>query len=130
MTEADRTEMVKIEFERAWKMMHEAEINLNNKLWNVVGNRLYYSIFHAVSALLIRNNLKVGTHKGATIQFARNFILTGKFDKRYGQLYGQLQTIREKADYHNTYELEESEALYYFEAAKEFLTEIQKVAMK
>lgn len=75
----DRNNMVKLEFDRAWKIMHEAEINLANELWNVVGNRVYYAIFHGVSGLLIKNGLKVGSHKGASVMFARHFVQTGIF---------------------------------------------------
>lgn len=125
-----RDEIVNYEFQRAWKIIHEAEINLDNGLWNVVGNRLYYAIFHAVSGLLIKNGLKVGSHKGASMMFARHFILTGIFDKSYGSLYGQLQSIREKADYNNTYELEENEANYYYTASIEFLKKLETEAKK
>lgn len=125
---ADRDEMVKLEFERAWKMMNEADINLKNELWNVVGNRIYYAVFHGVSGLLIKSGLKVGTHKGASITFAKHFVKTGIFDKKFSSLYGQLQSIREKADYHNTYELDAKDAEELYSEAKEFLNKLQEYA--
>lgn len=127
MTLADnaRYDMVKLEFDRAWKMMREARINLDNELWNVVGNRLYYAIFHGVSGLLIKNGLKIGTHKGASVMFARHFVLTGIFDKSYGSLYGQLQSLREKADYNNTFEMNQDDAKFYFQESETFLKKLQ-----
>lgn len=126
-TEA-RNDMVKVEFDRAWKIMHEAEINLANELWNVVGNRIYYAIFHGVSGLLIKNGLKVGSHKGASVMFARHFVQTGIFEPEYSKLYGQLQSIREKADYNNTYDLDAMDAKMYFEESKLFLKRLQTEA--
>lgn len=129
LTDEERNDMIKLEFERAWKMMNEASINLQNGLWNVVGNRIYYAVFHGVSGLLIKNGLKVGTHKGASITFANHFVKTGIFDKKFSSLYGQLQSVREKADYNNTFELAAKDAEDFFSEAKEFLSKLQEYAI-
>lgn len=42
--------------------------------WDMVANRLYYAVFHAVSALLIKNGHKVGTHKGVVLLFGQHYI--------------------------------------------------------
>ena len=64
-----------------------------------MANRLYYAVFHAVSALLIKDGHEVASHKGATALFGRYYIVTGKMPQQYGKLYSQLQTLREKSDY-------------------------------
>ena len=48
-------------------------------LWDVVANRLYYAVFHAVSALLIKDGHKVNTHKGTLVMFGQNYVKTGIF---------------------------------------------------
>ncbi len=75
--------------------------------WDLVANRLYYAVFHAVNAMLLVDGIQTGTHKGSSIQFGKSYVLTGVFSRQDGILYGQLQTMREKADYQNVFALEE-----------------------
>lgn len=35
--------------------------------WDLVANRLYYAVFHAVNAMLPIDRIKTGTHKGTSI---------------------------------------------------------------
>lgn len=123
----DRSELVQYELEKARKTWKEAEGNYNIQLWNVVGNRLYYAVFHAVAALLIKNGISISGHKGAVIMFGKHFVKTGLFTPEEGSLYSRLQTIREKADYQNTYELTQEQASHYMILAKALFDKIEKV---
>lgn len=120
-----RQEMVHLELERSKSNYNEAQQCASINLWNVVGNRIYYAVFHAVVALLIDNGIEVGSHKGAGMMFGKHFVLTGIFDSEDGKLYRQLQTIRERADYDNTYNLETSAGIKYLEATKSLLERIE-----
>ncbi|MDE6409343.1 MAG: HEPN domain-containing protein [Muribaculaceae bacterium] len=77
--------------------------------WDLVANRLYYSIFHAVTALMLHDGIQTKSHKGTSAQFGKYYILTGKFPREAGILYSRLQTMREKADYQNVFILSEEE---------------------
>jgi uncharacterized protein (UPF0332 family) len=39
-----------------------------------MANRLFYSMFHAVSALLINDQREVGSHKRAAIRFHQYYV--------------------------------------------------------
>lgn len=120
-----RQEMVRHEIERARSNMDEAEQCASIGLWNVVGNRIYYAVFHAVVGLLIKNEIEVGSHRGAGTMFGKHFVFTGIFDSEDGKLYRQLQSIRERADYDNVYYLESEKGRKYLEKAKALLTKIE-----
>lgn len=45
-------------------------------------------------------------------------------------LYSRLQTIREKADYQNTYELTQEQATHYMILAKALFDKIEKVILE
>ena len=60
--------------------------------WLIVDNRLYYALFHAVSALLISDGHEVGTHRGAVNRFSLYYVKTGAFTAEEGCLYSQLQS--------------------------------------
>ena len=87
LNEEERQIMVNLEYEKAQSFLAQAERIAAMDLWDVVANRLYYSIFHAVSALLIKDGHKVSTHKGTFVMFGQNYVKTGIFptdaSKRY-----------------------------------------------
>ena len=93
--------------------------------WDLVANRLYYAVFHAVNAMLLVDGIKTGTHKGTSIQFGKSYILTGVFSRNDGILYGQLQTMREKADYQNIFKLEENDGIILIKSAMELRNRIR-----
>lgn len=125
LTEEERTIIVKCEYEKALTLYFQAEKNAELKFWDAVANRLYYSAFHAVSALLIKDQLKAGTHKGAVLLFGQNYVRTGIFSNEEGRFYSQLQTIREKADYNCIWEASEDEVLPLMQKSKLFLEKIK-----
>lgn len=91
--------------EKSHRNMEQAVKNAGLDYWDLVANRLYYSLFHAVTALMLADGIKTSTHKGTSSQFGRYYVLTGLFSREDGMLYSRLQTMREKADYQNTFNL-------------------------
>lgn len=93
--------------EKSDKNMEQALRNAEFGYWDLVANRLYYAVFHAVNAMLLIDGIKTASHKGVSIQFGRFYVLTGEFKREDGILYSRLQTMREKADYQNVFSLDE-----------------------
>lgn len=82
----NKEEYIKYRFQRAEDSFDDALILIENKKWNTAINRLYYSCFYAVIALLLKNDIETRTHDGARTKFSNEFIKTGKLDKKYGKL--------------------------------------------
>ena len=99
LKEEDRKVIVTLELERVTKTLTEMEVQRQNGLWGMVANRLYYSLFHAVSALLICDHHEVGSHRGAVNKFSLFYVKEGIFTIAEGKLYSQLQRLREDGDY-------------------------------
>lgn len=91
--------------EKSQRNMEQAVRNAEMDYWDLVANRLYYSVFHAVTALMLLDGIKTATHKGTSSQFGQHYVLTGQFSREDGMLYSRLQTMREKADYQNTFSI-------------------------
>lgn len=72
--------------------------------WDNVANRLYYALFHAVSALLVHDKRMVGTHKGNVATMGQYYIKTGILLPAADRLYSSLQAMREMSDYNCTFE--------------------------
>lgn len=105
LTDEYKSIAINLLIEKSNRNLEQAIYNAKMDFWDLVANRLYYSIFHAVSALLMKEGINTYTHKGTSSQFGKYFVLTGKYSKDDGSLYGRLQTMREKADYDNIFNL-------------------------
>lgn len=124
----ERLIMSNLEMERAERILaSEIPVALSAKLWNLLANRLYYAAFHAVSGLLIRNKIQVGSHKGAFLMFNEKFVLIGKFTSADRRLYSNLENLRDKGDYNCSLEIEEEEIVQYVELTQLFVAKVKQV---
>jgi uncharacterized protein len=71
----------------------------DNQRWNSAVNRLYYSCFYLISALLYKHDIKAETHNGTKTQFNLQFVKSGRIDLKYGKLYSNLFNWRQESDY-------------------------------
>lgn len=109
LKEEDRRVLVTLELEKVDKTLAELDIQTKNALWSLAANRLYYALFHAVSALLIIDHHEVGTHRGAVNMFSLYYVKTGLFSTAEGKLYSNLQKLREDGDYNCSIDVEQSD---------------------
>ena len=124
LNDEERQIIVNLEYERACTCLKQAEGNASMGFWDVVANRLYYAVFHAVSALLIKDGYKVGTYKGAMLMFGQHYVRTGIFTAEDSKLYSNLQMIREESDYNCVYVTTAEEMQPLFEPVREFLAKV------
>ena len=124
MNDEDRATIVGLQIEKAQAMLRQAQLGVEHEMWDMVANRLYYAVFHAVSALLIKSGIEVGTHKGAAIRFQMHFVRTGVFTIEESHMYSRLQQLREEGDYNCYIQSSETEILPYLEPAKAFVEKI------
>ena len=117
---------IKYRLERAEGSFEEAVFLAEKKRWNTVVNRLYYSCFYAVIALLLKSNIKATTHTGTRNQFGLYFIKTQKIDQKFGKLYTKLFDFRQKGDYGDMFDFTEEEVSPLIPKVPEFLSEIKK----
>ncbi len=126
MTINSQDDYVKYRFQRAKESFDEALIMADNERWNAVVNRLYYSCYYAVIALLLKNNLETQSHDGARTLFGFHFIKTGVIDKQYGKFFTKLFDYRQKGDYGDLFDYDEKITMPLIKQAKEFIDEIGK----
>ena len=127
LKEIDRQVMITLELEKAEKTWGQMEVQVNNGVWEMAANRLYYALFHAVSALLIHDHHQVSSHKGSHILFGNYYIKTGILPTEYGALYSQMESIREEGEYNCTYKVTEEELLKRLAPAKEMIDRIAEM---
>ena len=98
-TNEKRSEMVRYWWAKAEESLASAIRELQTGSLSFAMNRLYYSAFYAVSALLMEKNLSFKKHSGVRAAFHKHFIKTGILDRKWGRLYDQLFEDRQEGDY-------------------------------
>ena len=116
-----------MEIEKAYRTMKEADYMMAVEQWSGAAGRVYYALFHAVNALLIHDGYRIKSHKGAYTQFCLHYVATGVFPKQTGNLYRQLEIMREESDYNCFYEVEPEELKNKLEPAKKMIDTIAEM---
>ena len=112
--------------ERAESTFNDTKLLAANKSWNSCVNRLYYSCYYLVSALLIKNGIKTKTHNGVRIQFFMTFVKTDIIDKDFGKLYSDLFRWRQSGDYSDFVSFDEETVLPLIKGTEKFFAEVKK----
>lgn len=113
-----KEDLIKYRLERAWDTLDDAHILAEKNKWNSAINRLYYSAYYSVIALLLKNDLKPTTHNGAKSNFNQYFIKENIIPKEFGKIYSQLFTWRQKGDYDDLFDFNKEKVESYFEPVK------------
>ena len=124
LSEEERKILVNLEYEKAQSIFAQIDGLCSLGYWDNVANRLYYALFHAVSALLIHDRHNANTHRGVVALFGQHYIKTGVFTLNDGRLYSQLQTMREKGDYNCFYQTDEEEVRPMIEPSRSLIERI------
>lgn len=104
----NRADYIDYRFQRAEESYEDALILAAKERWNAVVNRLYYASFYAVIALLLKHNVETKSHNGVRQQFGLLFVKQGLVDRKFGKLYSKLFDFRQKGDYGDRFDHEET----------------------
>ncbi len=125
LSDDERRIMVELEMERAEKITEQFETLRKQQYWDTLVNRMYYAIFHAVSALMIHNAINIHTHRGALNAFNKEFVRTGVFSEEEGHLFSKLEGMRERGDYNCFVDATEEEIVPLIEPLKVLIEKIK-----
>ena len=127
MTDEERATLVTLELKKAHETFEEIGILTAANKWSGAANSLYYSVFHAISALLLHDGHSVNTHNGSHAFFHLHYIKTGILPVEYGRLYNQLQTMREESDYNCVYDVNPDELKDRIGPAHNLIEKIEEI---
>ncbi|MBN1796563.1 MAG: HEPN domain-containing protein [Sedimentisphaerales bacterium] len=124
MTQEEKETLVKYRLERANESIKAAQLLFENKLFIPAMNRIYYSMFYSVQALLVLDEKAFSKHGQVKAYFNREFIKTGVFPKEFGKLFNAVFEYRQKFDYVDLLEPEEELIWDYIAEARKFIAQI------
>jgi len=129
MNQKERISYIKYRLEKAKETFEVAELLIKNEKWNSAINRLYYSAYYAVSALLVQATINTKTHSGVKTQFFLHYIKTGIIDVELGKVYADLFDWRHKGDYGDFFDFTAEDVLSIKQPTKELLNNIEEVIL-
>jgi len=98
MNDAEIT-LIRYRIDRSKEALSAAKLLYEQGHYNDAVNRLYYSCFYAVIALLATEGIHPHKHTAARAFLNKNWIKTGRLSKETGRTYNSLFDRREKGDY-------------------------------
>ena len=125
--EENRKLLVEMQMEASKNAMQDAELLLNEKRASGAAGRVYYSVFHAVSALLIHDGLRIKSHKGAYTMFCLHYVNNGTLPQKYGKWYRDLELMREESDYNCFYKVTVEDVQNWLSPAQEMIDTIAEM---
>ena len=96
---SSHADYVRYRLDRSSEIFQDAILLSNNKRWRSCVNRLYYSSFHLVSALLSLDGVNTKSHDGLKTRFFQLYIQSNQISTDYGKLYSKLIDWRQESDY-------------------------------
>lgn len=123
----DNREELKIyRLEMAKERLHSSKILLEDGSYKDSIGRSYYAMFTAVRALLAIEGQDFSKHAGVIAYFQKEYIKTGKFDKKYSKYISQAFQIRNNTDYADFFIVSLQDAEEQYDRAVEFVNAIEE----
>ena len=97
-----------------------AQINYNAGKYDASANRAYYSVYHAIRAVLALDNIERKKHSGNISYFREHYIATEVFDREFSETIKNAETLRNEADYDDMKTISAEDAHDVVEKAKRF----------
>lgn len=127
LKDIDRETLMKMYWEKCQNALIDADAAIASGRWNMAANRIYYSVFYAVSTLFVKNGHPIKTHRGAKSVLSKEYVLTGKINREAFTFFSQLETLRDKADYNVSFLATEEEINDYRPKVDDFIATIKNL---
>ena len=86
LTSEERKALVAYRIEKAKAVLVEACDNARLGHWSLVGNRLYYAVYHMAQALLLDKGLSAKTHAGTIHIIGQQFYLCWTYQQNLWEI--------------------------------------------
>jgi len=90
-------------------------------------NRCYYAMFHAASALAIRDDCDFHKHRAVISWFQREYVKTGRLSPEFGKAFQQAFGRRCDADYTDVATFTTAEVAALLDQARRFVAEVKSL---
>ena len=125
----DNQEMItlsKYRLEQAKENLEEAEALFNINKYKGANNRAYYSIFHAIKAIIALEQIDFKKHSSVIAYFNKEYISKNIFPRELGKKVSDARFYREKSDYVDFYIVTKEESLEQIKTAQTMIEKAEE----
>ena len=122
--------LIRYRMDRSKEALSAARLMYEKGHYNDAVNRLYYSCFYMVIALLATEGVHPGKHTAVRAFLNKNWIKTGKLSKETGRLFNTLFDRREKGDYGDYFRFNADDVEDWLKKVEKAIEEIFQVIEK
>lgn len=130
LKDEERDTLIQLYLAKSDETLEDARLNRSQARWNTTANRLYYALFHAITALFVSDGIPVHSHNGMKIRFGKEYVLTGLATDEEGKLLSQMETMRERADYDATFQATQALIDERFYAVENMIQHIKELVIR
>ena len=127
LTDEETKALVANRVRRSRETWTETKGIIEGGYWHAAANRMYYTCYYMVSALLLKKGLNAHTHSGVIGLFGLHFIKTGIIDSELGKFYSQLFELRQTGEYDDWKEVTDVEIMPLIPIAEIFLDAVENL---
>lgn len=122
--------LIAYRIQRAEEATREAEILAKSQFWNGAINRLYYSCFYLVDALLIKKKISHKTHSETKKQFNKLYAQSGMIDESMMKFYNTIFQDRQESDYGEIVHYTQEDVDFLMPQAQSFHLAIKRLILE
>ena len=115
-----------VRLEHADECISAAKSLLESENYKSAANRAYYTVFHAMRAVLAFDKIDMKHHSGIIAEFRRLYIKTGIFDAELSKIISVLSDSRNDSDYDDFFIVSKEEVTEQIKDAELFLEKIKE----
>ena len=124
MPDATRIDLSKYRLKKAEAVLETAKRLLNDEDYASANNRAYYSIFHAMRAVIALDGEDYKKHSAVIARFSEKYLKTNKLPREFGKLVSNASRIRNRSDYQDFYICSIDDTRALVAGAEEFLASV------
>lgn len=125
MKDDEKNALIEHRIARGTDTIEEVSFLIKNKKFLLAVNRIYYGMFYIISALSLRYDFSTSKHQQLIGWFNKEFISTGKIDRKYGRILHNAYNNRSTGDYDDFAEFDEEDVKKSFDEMKDFIRTIR-----
>ena len=103
MRDTTRIDLSKYRLEKAEAVLKTAKRLLDDEDYASANNRAYYSIFHAMRAVIALDGEDYKKHSAVIARFSEKYLKTDVLPREFGKLVSNASRIRNRSDYQDFY---------------------------
>ncbi|MGX8698763.1 MAG: HEPN domain-containing protein [bacterium] len=125
MLDEEKRTLSAVRIEHAEECLSAAKSAVASGSYRSAANRSYYTVFHAMRAVLALNGIDMKHHSGIISEFRRLYIKTGVFDKEMSKIINELFDVRTMSDYNDFFVLSKADVEEQVRNAELFLSKVK-----